>query len=166
MESTIKYNNLIFLFLLVSCSAFHSFGQHPKSTARTISDSIEVVQTINAFVDAFSNLHWQQFTRFFAEDATAFFPPSANIPEKVNNKDEILKVFRNVFDHAKKLKSTPPYIIIEPKNLSVQMLGKTAVITFVLEDPEMFGRRTIVMEKEHNRWLIVHLHASGVPAPK
>ncbi|WP_368501919.1 nuclear transport factor 2 family protein [Flavitalea sp. BT771] len=32
----------------------------------------------------------------------------------------------------------------------------------MLEDPGMFGRRTLVFEKRDHSWFIIHLHASGI----
>lgn len=125
-------------------------------------ESIAVTQKLNEFVSAFRNLEWEKFTACFADDATAFFPPSANFPSRANNKDEIENIFEKVFKYARKQKSTPPYISIEPKNMKIQMLNEVAIVTFELNDTGMFGRRTLVLKKENDNWLIVHLHASGI----
>jgi len=118
--------------------------------------------TMNAFVDAFSNLKWEKFTAFFADDATAFFPPSARMPYRANNKQEVLNIFKKVFEHAQKENPSAPHIVIEPLDTMIQLVGTTAIVTFTLKDPNLFGRRTIVLKKDYDRWLIVHLHASGV----
>jgi hypothetical protein len=39
---------------------------------------------------------------------------------------------------------------------------KMAIVTFILDDPDLLGRRTFVLEKTNDKWLIIHLHASGV----
>lgn len=67
------------------------------------------------------------------------------------------------YGHAKENKSSPPYIIIEPRDIKIQMAGSVAIVSFTLNDPGMLGRRTIVLKKEKEQWLIIHLHASGVP---
>lgn len=156
-----KYGLFIKEFVLgiFICLCLQSYGQDNANRQ----DSIAVVETINQFVHAFSNLEWEKFTNFFADDATAFFPPSAKFPIRANNKQEIENVFKNVFAHAKENKSTPPYIIIEPKDIKIQMAGSVAIVSFTLNDPGMLARRTIVWKKENERWLIIHLHASGVP---
>jgi len=56
----------------------------------------------------------------------------------------------------------PNYLTIEPKDEKIQLTDGVAIITFVLEDPGMLGRRTLVCLKGGNGWRIVHLHASGV----
>jgi ketosteroid isomerase-like protein len=124
-------------------------------------DSIQVTQTMAEFIDAFSNLKWDKFIAFFADDATAFFPPSANYPYRANNKIEIARIFKALFDTVKARKSSPPYLSIHPKDLRIQILNSMAIVTFTLDDPGMVGRRTIILEKRNDIWLIIHLHASG-----
>lgn len=136
------------------------------SQSRAVSDSIAVQKTAEQFIEAFTNLEWERFRRFFAADATVFFPPSAQFPRRASGKAEIEKVFQAFFDGARKRKPNPPYLSIEPKEMKIQMLGGVAVVTFHLEDPDLLGRRTIVFQKQGRRWLIVHLHASGIAVPK
>jgi len=143
------------LILLLCAFAYKGFAQ-------SSADSSEVATTMNSFVDAFSNLKWDKFSAFFADDATAFFPPSARDPYRANNKQEILNIFRKVFDHAQQQNATNPHIVIEPLDLRIQLAGTTAIVTFTLKDPDLFGRRTIVLKKVDDQWLILHLHASGV----
>jgi ketosteroid isomerase-like protein len=125
------------------------------------SDSAAVEKTAQQFVEAFTNLDWERFRKFFAADATVFFPPSARFPRRANGKTEIESVFRSVFDNARKQKSSPPYLNIQPKEMKIEMLGDVAIVTFHLEDPDFLGRRTIVFQKRGGQWVIVHLHASG-----
>jgi len=153
------------LLIIFSCFSFSSFGQDQKNQSTLNLDSIAVVETINGFIDAFTNLNWQKFTDYFSDSATAFFPPSAKFPSRANNKTEIEAVFKKVFDNARKQKSSPPFIVIEPKDLKIQIFDEVAIVTFVLNDPELFGRRTIVLKEDNDKWLIVHLHASGVMIP-
>lgn len=156
-----KYGLLIkeFVLSIFICLCLQSFGQDNANQQ----DSTDVVETINQFVHAFSNLEWDKFTAFFADDATAFFPPSARFLYRANSKQEIEKIFKTVFEHAKENKSSPPYIIIEPRDIKIQMAGSVAIVSFTLNDPGMLGRRTFVLKKEKEQWLIIHLHASGVP---
>ena len=94
----------------------------PKSTKpRSQPDSSEVLQAINTFVDAFSNLKWEEFSACWAEDATAFFPPSARFPYRAGNKQEVLNIFKHVFEYARKQKSSRPYIIIQPLDMRIQI---------------------------------------------
>jgi ketosteroid isomerase-like protein len=130
-----------------------------------IADSAAVMASIDNFIEAFTSLNWKEFSQCFADDATAFFPPSAKFPYRANNKKEVEKIFRSVFENARKQKSSPPYIQIQPKDLKIQLSNSIAIVTFLLEDPDSLGRRTLVLRKENTRWLIVHLHASGVEIP-
>jgi hypothetical protein len=149
----------IYLFILLSICSLKGLGQ-------TLPDSTEVVQAIDSFVDAFSNLRWEKFSACWDEQATAFFPPSARFPYRAGNKQEVLQIFKKVFDHARQLKASPPYIIIHPLDRRIQMAGTTAIVTFTLDDPDLLGRRTLVLKKEDNKWLIIHLHASGATREK
>jgi len=149
----------LYLFIIISGCALKGLGQAPP-------DSTGVIQAMNTFVDAFSNLKWEKFTDCWAEEATAFFPPSARFPYRAGNKQEVLHIFQNVFENARKKKSSPPYIIIEPLDMRIQMAGTTAIVTFTLDDPDLLGRRTLVLKKEGDKWLIIHLHASGITIQK
>jgi ketosteroid isomerase-like protein len=145
----------LFLLSIVCACSFKGIAQSPA-------DSAGVATTMSAFVDAFSNLKWEKFSAFFADDATAFFPPSARMPYRANNKQEVLNIFKKVFEHAQKQNAAAPHIVIEPLDMMTQLAGSTAIVTFTLKDPDLFGRRTIVLKKDSDRWLIIHLHASGV----
>lgn len=149
-------NKIICLSLILYTSCL--FGQ--SKTASKV-DSMEVMTTVNGFVDAFSNLRWEEFRRYFAKDATAFFPPSANHPARAENGDEVLTIFSKVFENAKQRNKSK--IDIQPKDVRIQMLSNSVIVSFHLNDPDLFGRRTLILEKRDNQWLIVHLHASGVP---
>lgn len=120
------------------------------------------LQAMQRFLEAFRNLDWEMFCQSFAEDATFFFPPTARAPRRANNKSEIEAIFQRVFENARRQKEHPPYLTIEPKDMRLQMLQNAALVTFHLEDPDVFGRRTVVLENRGGRWLIVHLHASNL----
>jgi len=161
MRYSFKILLALTLFSLSASTAdSQSFARDSQSV--TESDSVAVQKTAGQFIQAFINLEWERFRSFFAADATGFFPPSAQFPRRANGKAEIENVFRVVFEGARKRKSGPPYLSIEPKEIKVQMLGDVAIVTFHLEDPGMFGRRTMVFQKRGKQWLIVHLHASAV----
>lgn len=155
----IKFRLPLIVFGLIVMSHFAAFSQVPERHIK--SDSIDVVRTLDEFVHAFTNLEWEKFTAFFAEDATAFFPPSSKFPFRANNKAEIENIFKRVFDNARKQKSAPPFLDIVPKDLKIQQLDSVAIVSFLLEDPELLGRRTLVLRRVGDKWKIVHLHASG-----
>jgi hypothetical protein len=154
-----KATLLLFIVTFLLSLPFSTLGQTSISTNQ---DSVFVSNTLNEFINVFKNLEWNKFIQFFDTSVTAFFPPSAKISTRANNKNEVGNIFMKVFENAKKNKSIPPYLDINPKDLKIQLIDSTAIVTFHLEDPDLFGRRTIIFHKAHNKWLIVHLHASGV----
>jgi ketosteroid isomerase-like protein len=155
---------LTFLSLSVSNADGHLLAIDSQLASDSAPTAVQ--KRAEQFIEAFINLDWERFRSFFATDATAFFPPSAQFPRRANGKAEIEQVFRAVFEAARRRKSSPPYLNIEPKEMKVQMLGDVAIVTFHLEDPDMFGRRTIIFQRQGRQWLIVHLHASGILVPK
>lgn len=147
------------LLFIATMMAYPCLSQQRETT----SDSIAVVKTIDGFVEAFTTLDWPKFSACFEQDATAFFPPSAKTPARANNKGEIEQVFRSVFENARKGKSGPPYLEIQPKDVRVQLMTSIAIVTFHLNDPGFFGRRTVVLRKNKSgKWGIIHLHASAI----
>lgn len=122
-------------------------------------DSSRVAATVDDFVDAFRNLEWEKFISFFADDATCFFPAYRMQPQRADNKEELGKTFKILFESARKQKTEPPYLVIEPKNIKIQMAGDVAIVTFHLNT---LGRRTIVFKKQKEKWLIIHMHASNL----
>ena len=92
------------IFILSIGISFQLSAQDTKNNLNA--DSIAVVEKLNEFVGAFSNLKWEKFTACFADDATAFFPPSAKFPYRANNKKEIENIFSLVFENAKKQKQS------------------------------------------------------------
>ena len=148
--------------LFVDCTASGICRASAAQNQPSTDSAATVRETTEEFLRAFVNLDWERFRSFFAADATVFFPPSANSPERSNNKLEVEAVFKTVFDNARKQKSNPPFLKIQPRDMRVQMLGDVAIVTFHLDDPDSTGRRTIVLRRQGRRWLIVHLHASGI----
>jgi hypothetical protein len=48
--------------------------------------------------------------------------------------------------------------------MQVQVLAEVAVVTFHLEvNPDVVGRRTLVLTRTTDGWKIAHLHASNLP---
>jgi len=165
MTSLNKFCQLFLVVVISLMSTIATRGQSPTGS-RQQADSIKVGQVVNNFLIAFRNLDWNNFTEYFADDATAFFPPSTKYPYRANNKSEILTIFKIVFENARKNRSGPPYLDIDPNDMKIQLSGQVAIVSFTLNDPEMLSRRTLVWTRRHNRWTIIHLHASGVPLPE
>lgn len=130
------------------------------------SDGIDgVVGTLQTFLTAFATLDWEPFRHCFADDATAFFP-LVNHPERAEGRDQIEQLFRGVFERARvSAISGPPYLALQPGDLSIRRMGESALVTFHLHDPDVLCRRTLILQRLAEGWKIVHLHASNLPAP-
>lgn len=143
------------------------FVIYQNTTAQTVStsfnaDSISAVNTVNKFLEAFRNLEFEKFRNYFAEDVTVFFPPSAKVAARVEGKANVESVFKTFFDKVRTQKSTPPYLDINPQEMKVKLIGNIAIVTFQLNEENLLDRRTILFEKQNDKWLIVHLHASNI----
>jgi ketosteroid isomerase-like protein len=148
----------LFLFLLFLSRA--GFSQTVSSLPET-----EVRTALAQFVHAFENLDWEGFRAAFDDNATVFYPRA--FPERAIGRAEFEKTFKIVFEQIRAGRTVPPYMHIEPRGLTIQMLGDTAVATFHLDDRAGFlNRRTIVLHKTTAGWKIVHLHASEVALPQ
>jgi len=122
-----------------------------------------VQQAIAAFLTAFRNLDWAPFLAAFAEDATVFFP-FADHPRRATGKADVATIFQPFFDRVRRQRPTgPPYLTLEPWDLEITQLGESALVTFHLHDPGVLCRRTLVLTKQNDMWLIRHLHASNIP---
>ena len=164
MNQSFKAGFLLPFAFLLTCT-IHSLGQQRNPPAAP-ADSVNVMKAVDHFVEAFTTLNWIEFTKCFADEATAFFPPSSRFPYRANTKKEIEKIFAAVFDNARKQRSSPPYLDIHPRDVKIQLAGPVAIVTFLLDDPDLLGRRTLVLQKHNEDWLIIHLHASGAALPK
>ncbi|MBS1600991.1 MAG: nuclear transport factor 2 family protein [Bacteroidetes bacterium] len=130
-----------------------------QSTAK---DSLIIETQLKGFVDALRNLDADQLKNYFSNDATVFFPPSAMVAGRIKGRDSIMVVFKSFFDRVKKNRSGPPYLDIDPQKIQTDIVGNMAITSFELIDPDAISRRTVVMKKEKNNWLIFHLHASKI----
>ncbi|HVN75466.1 MAG TPA: nuclear transport factor 2 family protein [Thermoanaerobaculaceae bacterium] len=128
-------------------------------------DVAAVATVIGGFMDALNNADIGKFSEFFAPDATMFFP-LAPLYLRLENKEQIVKVFTVFFESVRKGKSGPNYMNLSPEDLRIQMYGDTAVATFHFKGTDQISRRTVVLAREKGKWLVVHLHASGMVVPK
>ncbi len=127
-------------------------------------DEIEAItDTVQTFLAAFAALDWEQFRRCFADDATVFFPLTDH-PQRGEGREQIERLFRDVFERARASSPNgPPYLTLQPHELSIRSLGDSALVTFHLHDPGVLCRRTLILQHLAEGWTIVHLHASNLP---
>src|SRR5262249_19791225 len=125
----------------------------------------DVRQAVERFVESLNNLDWEKFPSCFAEDATMFFP-SLGLGRRVSGRDEIIALFKFAYEDVPKQDHGPPYLHIEPKEIKIQMLVDAAIVTFHRDDDRTLNRRTLIFQKQKDKWLIVHLHASNIELQK
>ncbi|MGI8836148.1 MAG: YybH family protein [Pyrinomonadaceae bacterium] len=160
---------IIVIFLALASLSHSAYAQRQTSsqnrTSRADSDSLAVQKAAEEFIKAFNNLEWGKFRNSFSDDVTVFFPFNQD-PRRANGRAEVETSFKSGFDELRKRKPNPPYLNIQPKDVQIQMLKDTAILTFHLPGEDTFGRRTLVFQKQKGKWLIVHLHASIISKPK
>jgi ketosteroid isomerase-like protein len=125
----------------------------------------EVRQVFNRFINAFNNLDWDVFHNLLANEVTVFNPDIPEAPRvgRLNGREQVEEGFRAVFAASKRQANGPPYLHIVPKNVKIQMLADTAIVSFEFDrEGNSIGRRTIVFHHESHDWKIVHIHASNV----
>jgi ketosteroid isomerase-like protein len=136
------------------------------STVAANEDSQKAVEkAFHQFIVAFNNLDWDSFRHALADDVTVFNPDIREAPslERLDGRQQVEEGFKAVFAASRKQSNGPPYLHIVPKNVRIQMLGRSAVVTFEFDrDGNSFGRRTIVFHRDLNGWKISHIHASNV----
>jgi len=131
-----------------------------RSEDRTGSEQ-EVREALAHFLRAFENRDMQSFIGCFEQDATVFFP-TAKPPSRFDGRDAIQRHFEQVFAAIRQSSpsSTPPFHKLVPERLRVQLVGdKAAVVTFQMGNNQRVARRTLVLQKRGDAWLIFHLHA-------
>ena len=137
-------------------------GLFGDSWATDRSDTESPQKAFERFVAAFNALDWDSFRACFADDASVFNP---EIPEvvslhRLDRRESIENTFRAVFD-ASSRGGASPHIV--PERVRIQRFNDTAIVTFEFpRSVDSFGRRTVVLHRQGDSWLIVHIHASNV----
>jgi ketosteroid isomerase-like protein len=117
-------------------------------------------QAAEAFLEAFNALDAARFDRFFAEDATMFFPGGPFPRARVAGKAAVTAAFHRLFEAARSRGATR--LGISPLDLQVQDYGSFAIASFHLRGNGNLGRRSIVLRRQGADWQIVHFHASAL----
>src|SRR5689334_4741412 len=104
---------LAFVLFLSTVSIVKAQSNHKQD------DSVAVVNQLNGFIKAFEYFDMDKFQSYFADDVTAFFPPSALVANRIEGKPKVIAVFKAFFERVKQKKTTAPYLDITPLNLRV-----------------------------------------------
>lgn len=145
----------------MAVAALSALLSMPSILGQGTTPQARVTDTVQTFVRAIETANLELILSTFEDSATVFFPNTQ--PQRANGKAEIREVFAQAFKQR-----TGP-ITITPRNVDVQLFDNFAVVTAHLSDlpttrirePITFARRTFVLRQIGDRWLIVHLHASG-----
>ncbi len=129
-------------------------------------DVVAIDRELTAFLAAFAALDWETFRSYFADDAVVFFPLTVH-PRRADGRDEIERLFHDVFERARTESRSPepPFLDLRPLDVHIRCIGDGAVVTFHLKDPGILCRRTLILQRMATGWKIVHLHASNLPFP-
>ena len=128
-------------------------------------DSLAVLKAAGNFVTDFNNFNWEGFRGSFTEDASIFYPFWTQA-KRISGKQDIEKTWLTIFPEFADTANTRK-LQINPKDLQIQLYGKTAIVTFHLGDGvNSLSRRTLVMIKHKRIWKIAHLHASSINETK
>ena len=144
---------------LMNASAARAQAAAPVASPQP--EVAEVQKVIEGFMDALDAADIGKFSAFFAPGATVFFP-LAPVSLRLENKEQIVKVFTVFFESVRKRNTGPQYMNLIPQDLRIQVWGHTAVATFHFRGPDLISRRTLVLDREGGKWLIVHMHASNI----
>jgi ketosteroid isomerase-like protein len=137
----------------------------PSSGTQASTAQNDALRTIQTFVRANETANLELMLSAFDENATVFFPEGGDLPpSRVSGKAQIRSTFEALF----RLRTGP--IRITPQDIVVQAFGDVVIATLHLRDlpvqpvqvPVAFPRRTFVLHRIGDRWLIVHHHASNV----
>lgn len=116
-----------------------------------------VQETLDRFITAFEGLRIEDMMDHYAEDATSFFPVEHH-KTKLVGKDQIKGAFQRVIEKIRSAGLSRISLVVE--DLMVDQYDNIAVATFHIRDNTL-SRRTLVLRKTGDRWLITHLHASN-----
>jgi ketosteroid isomerase-like protein len=158
-----------------------SAGHAAQATGRFTSP----LETVRTLVTAIETADLDLLLSTFHGDATIFMPAtemrwapeSPGSPTLLSGIAQIREAMSALFAGARAAGSGPRYFILRPRDESVQAFGDTAIVTFHLgslstrsvNEPATLARRSFVLRREGDRWLIVHHHGSNaqiVSAPR
>jgi len=128
-----------------------------NTAAQSVSDQDLAIKTVQTFIAANERADLPLMMSTFADDATVFMPGEP--AQRISGSAAIRDAFTALFAARR------GPIVITPADINVQMYGDVAIVTAHLVRPSTApgtSRRSFVLRKIGDRWLIVHLHASNL----
>ena len=119
----------------------------------------EVRAVVDAVVSGLAHMDADAIVANFADDATFFFPESANHPARVEGKAAIREVFERAFAEWRKSGTSSP--VPQLSDVRSDVFSDFAIVTFHIRGA-VLSRRTFVLRRIGGAWRVVHLHASNI----
>jgi ketosteroid isomerase-like protein len=141
------------LVVTIACS----FVVVVNTTAQSLSEQDLALKTVQTFIAANERADLPLMMSTFADDATIFMPGEP--AKRISGSAAIRDAFAGLFAARR------GPIVITAADVQVQLLDDIANVTAHLVRPPTSpgtSRRTFVLRKTGDRWLIVHLHASNL----
>ena len=141
------------LIVTVACAFVVVVG----TAAQSVSEQDLALKTVQTFIAANERADLPLMMTTFADDATVFMP--CEPAKRLSGNAAIRDAFAALFSARR------GPIVITPADIDAQMYGDVAIVTAHLVRPSTApgtSRRTFVLRKTGDRWLIVHLHASNL----
>jgi ketosteroid isomerase-like protein len=141
------------LIVTVACAFVVVVG----TAAQSVSEQDLALKTVQTFIAANERADLPLMMTTFADDATVFMPGEP--AKRLSGNAAIRDAFAALFSARR------GPIVITPADIDAQMYGDVAIVTAHLVRPSTApgtSRRTFVLRKTGDRWLIVHLHASNL----
>jgi ketosteroid isomerase-like protein len=141
------------LIVTVACAFVVVVG----TAAQSVSEQDLALKTVQTFIAANERADLPLMMTTFADDATVFMPGEP--AKRLSGNAAIRDAFAALFTARR------GPIVITPADIDAQMYGDVAIVTAHLVRPSTApgtSRRTFVLRKTGDRWLIVHLHASNL----
>jgi len=157
----------VVVFVILMSSLISSAQTSPENLPKS-TDLQAIELTLSDFIEGLNTADIDRYLGTFAPDVSVFLARPRS-PARVVGISKIKEVYEPFFIRARGNSPGPRYMNLSPKDLEVIILGSTAIVTFHLGElkqsptsPYFFSRRTLIMAKKSERWIIVHLHASQI----
>ena len=119
----------------------------------------DIKETLQGFLGAFSALDLEGMMGYWSEGASVFFPVNHH-PTRVDGRSAVSEVFSQVLGRIRGAGLTG--ISLDAEDIKIRDYGDVALATFHVRDDEL-SRRTLVLRRAGDGWVIDHLHASNAP---